>query len=57
MSRKVKVMVLKMEVVKTVALNLDVEEMMGCSTVAMVKKRVLRRLQMQEFLPQMNFRS
>ncbi len=44
MSRKVKVMVLKMEVVKTVALNLDVEEMMGCSTVAMVKKRVLEKV-------------
>lgn len=47
MSKKVKVMVVKMEVVdgkkkgKSVAFNLDPEEMTYYSTVAMVKKRVL----------------
>ena len=47
MSKKVKVMVVKMVVVdgkkmgKSVTLNLDPEEMLGYSTVAMVKKRVL----------------
>ncbi len=47
MSKKVKVMVVKMEVVdgkkmgKSVALNLDPEEMARYATVAMVKKRVL----------------
>lgn len=48
MSKKVKVMVVKMEVVdgkkmgKSVALNLDPEEMVVYPTVAMVKKKVLK---------------
>ena len=47
MSKKVKVMVVKMAVVdgkkmgKSVTLNLDPEEMASYSTVAMVKKKVL----------------
>ncbi len=47
MSKKVKMMVMKMYVVdgkkmgKSVALNLDPEEMAQYSTVAMVKRRVL----------------
>lgn len=50
MSKKVKVMVMKMYVVdgkkmgKSVSFNLDPEEMADCSSSAMVKKRVLDKV-------------